>query len=469
MAQHLFYSLFGPQFSMLETGEGFNSLINRTSSAVKEKKLDCQDYIQVALPMMGDTDTVNTIINSWILIDCKKLSSTLFVIKKKDEVVSGDEEEYKLMEEIKIKNVKDKLHERIGITIEELKELKIVCISANPDGKSHFSEWSSRIDEYRIRSHMSDLESNLNAIVENNDKLNFLEKSSNDVIQEIIKKEYTQVNEQIKALKTLIPHKEEEIRRLTKDFENNKKKISNDYRPCKDELIKKERELQNKVNALTEDTYNNFILTEIGTDCNKLQFTIDDIIGKYSSKAYVHIEQLSTTFHKEKNRYDEFSNAIKSHTKNGLEVLKQKINNTSVKDIETGLKSLAKALKDVHIKIDAKTIKEISKWIKGYGGAAITGIGVAMDIGEKYSSNKRNNEFLIAKQNLANLISSAFISIYNQISDVDSYVKLVVPELNDLEISILNEEKEKKDDEQQISDLTIWLTRLKQSKFQTYL
>ena len=64
MAQHLFYALFGPQFGMLKTGEGFNSLINRTSKAVKEKKLEVQDYIQIALPIMGDTQVINTIVNS---------------------------------------------------------------------------------------------------------------------------------------------------------------------------------------------------------------------------------------------------------------------------------------------------------------------------------------------------------------------------------------------------------------------
>src|SRR5574344_1939853 len=64
MAQHLFYALFGPQFSMLKTGEGFNSLINRASKAVKEKQIDIQDCIQIALPMMGYTDAVNIIITS---------------------------------------------------------------------------------------------------------------------------------------------------------------------------------------------------------------------------------------------------------------------------------------------------------------------------------------------------------------------------------------------------------------------
>ena len=75
-------------------------------------------------------------IAKWVLRDLNKLSSTVFVINKMDEVTDLTEQTlFDAQAAIKKDNLKSKLQRAANLTPDELARLNIVCIASNPNGR----------------------------------------------------------------------------------------------------------------------------------------------------------------------------------------------------------------------------------------------------------------------------------------------------------------------------------------------
>ena len=82
----------------------------------------------------------------WILKDLNKLSSTIFVINRMDDVADlTDEEDYSLQAKIKTENLRGKLLE-CGLTQSETNKVRVACISAAPNEQG-IEVWSEHLDE----------------------------------------------------------------------------------------------------------------------------------------------------------------------------------------------------------------------------------------------------------------------------------------------------------------------------------
>lgn len=106
-----------------------------------------------------------------VLRDFNKLAATIFVVNKMDEagVDMLDDEEYNEAVQIKKNNLLERLRTRIQLTPQEEKDLKIVCISADPKGKG-LKFWFERMDEYKKRSHIELLRNSMDSIISANNK-----------------------------------------------------------------------------------------------------------------------------------------------------------------------------------------------------------------------------------------------------------------------------------------------------------
>ena len=114
----------------------------------KERTIDGQQvmyedltkrYISEAHLILYVVDATNPLkeshsaIAKWILRDLDKLSSTVFVINKMDEVTDLTEEAlFAEQAAIKKENLKTKLQRAANLNPEELARLNIVCIASNP-------------------------------------------------------------------------------------------------------------------------------------------------------------------------------------------------------------------------------------------------------------------------------------------------------------------------------------------------
>ena len=117
-----------------------------------------------------------------VLRDFNKLAATIFVINKMDEagVDMLDEEEYNEADQIKKNNLLERLRTTIQLTPPEEKELKIVCISADPKGKG-LKYWFERMDEYKKRSRIELLRNSMDYIISTKNK-DDLESSANEAV-----------------------------------------------------------------------------------------------------------------------------------------------------------------------------------------------------------------------------------------------------------------------------------------------
>lgn len=95
-----------------------------------------------------------------------KLKSTIFVLNKMDEagVDMDDEDEYAEVSEIKKKSTIKRLTENFQLTDDEVKELKIACVSADPNRKG-FDYWIEHKDEYLRLSHIQILRRYVDEII----------------------------------------------------------------------------------------------------------------------------------------------------------------------------------------------------------------------------------------------------------------------------------------------------------------
>ena len=406
-------SFLDHQFEVVDTP----GLFGTKEKEVEGKNIKFSDitirYISEADIMIYVCDAVNPFKSSHtdvmrrILIDYNKLNSTIFVINKMDEAGTMllDEEDYDRMSKIKKENLIGRLKDCIGLTLEQEKNLKIVCVAADPKQKG-LAHWFTKMDDYYRRSHIGEVIKLIQQFTSSVDKDSLKAQTNQAVVTDVLTGTYKELSSAILCQKKIIKNSNFELGELSSemsllnsDLKRNKKTMSERIAYIQDDILF-------KVNTCGLETIG-ALLEELGMQDGKLTFyrLIDKVSQEFTLTAETNDAKIGTMNETINVSFDKMDQFVKGLFEQGITKL-QGVNLANT-DILKARDAFAKIFK-VKYKFKPHGAKNLAANIgkvAKYGGAALSGVLMAHDLWQTYKNNKKLAE---AKTELKNALNKLF-------------------------------------------------------------
>ena len=402
----------------------------------------------------------------WILNDLNKLSSTIFVINRMDDVVDlTDDEEYEIQKRIKEDTLRSKLVE-CGVVQKNIESVKVVCVSAAPDGKG-IDVWKNHRDEYLRRSRLTLLEDAANEVIKSSREA-LIAKTGCDVLNDELNKALQEISRQEKGIDEIVlPEKKESLKRNKKDLESLKRRIKQSRDDIKDELRKLNKSKVSKIRSASMETFNDVIEDEIGVIPEKEGAVIsEDISTIYNRYVDIYSGWTFDVGEKFQVEYEKQHSTIENLLKMGVGGVAKSLNGAG----KVGVDSLKKAIfvgRDLLNKIGI--VKKFRPWevtkIARFAQKAMPIIGTAIDVvsnvAENISTEVNIKKFEKKKTELKNAINEVFMECIDQLKDDKWFFENFAPEVNILEEQIALDEQEIKYMEETKNKYMAWSKEVK--------
>ncbi|WP_206336763.1 LeoA/HP0731 family dynamin-like GTPase, partial [Pseudomonas viridiflava] len=188
-------------------------------------------YISEAHLILYVVDATNPLKEShndivkWVLRDLNKLSSTIFVINKMDEVTDLTEQVlFDAQATIKKDNIKGNLQRAANLSPDELAKVNIVCLASNPNGRG-LPFWFGKPEHYESRSRINDLKAMTTQVLRHNVPAVLIAKTGMDVVRDVVGQHVVRAEEQLERLKAFAEQNAEESARITQDIESGRREV----------------------------------------------------------------------------------------------------------------------------------------------------------------------------------------------------------------------------------------------------
>ena len=397
----------------------------------------------------------------WILKDLNKLSSTVFVINRMDDVADlTDDEDYSLQARIKTDNLRGKLVE-CGLTQVEANTVKVACISAAPNGQG-IEVWNAHYDEYLRRSRLSALEKITNAILQNS-REDLITKTGCDVLNDEIGKMLDIISEQeAQIVEVILPEKKESLKRNKKDLEALYKRIIRSKKDMKDDIKALNKKKLGIIRAATIDSFKNTLEDEIGMLPDKegyiLNEEINDIFIKYADRFSGWAMDLGDRFQAEYDKQDKTINDLLAKgaagAANGLKAA-GKVNVATFKSaIFAGRDLLGKL--GLVIKFKPWQVTKMATFATKALPVIGAGIDVVTNLVENITVRERNRKFEKTKENIKDAINETFFDIMRMLDSDEEYISQFAPAYKVLEEQVGQDQADIERQEKMLQGFYAW-------------
>lgn len=446
--------LFGDKKGADENG-GKILLSDKTKKFISEANLIL--YVVTAKNPIKDThkDCIR-----WILKDLNKLTSTVFVINRMDDVADlTDDEDFALQARIKTENLKKKLIEcEIGES--EASRVNVVCISADPNGRG-IDAWNAHREEYLRRSHLCALEKMTNSVLKDCGK-DLITKTGCDILNDEVNKFIKDICERERKISEIIPDREESLRRNEKDLVSLKKRICNNKRDMINALNDLEKRKRNKIRAASLESFKDVMEDEIGIIKGEEGYVLNDeingIFSEYAEKNSNMTQALSEKFQVEYDRQNEVINALLKQGANGAAGGLKHMGGMGTAALKDGIFAGRELLGKVGVTVKFKPW-QVTKLAK-FAEKALPIIGAAIDVVSNIVENalaqKKNKKFEESKNEVNEEIHNIFLEIKKKFESDEQYVKEFAPSYLELERQIDAERKSVEEQKEYLKRFSEW-------------
>ncbi|MCF0233028.1 MAG: hypothetical protein HUJ63_12415, partial [Enterococcus sp.] len=397
----------------------------------------------------------------WILKDLNKLSSTIFVINRMDDVADlTDDDDYELQTRIKTDNLKEKLVE-CGLSKNEVGQVKVACISAAPNGQG-IEIWNEHREEYLKRSHLSALENMTNSILQNS-RENLITKTGCDILNDELTKTLELITAQESQIENIfLPEKKETLKRNKKDLEALYKRLIRNKKEMIDALKSLNKKTINTIRAASMDNFKDILEDEIGILPGKEGYVLNDEINgifiEYAERNSGWTMELGEKFQAEYNKQNE---AMESLLKKGAAGVSGGLigaGKLSVETFKTGIFAGRDLLGKLGVVIKFKPwqVTKIATFATKALPVIGAGIEVATQVYQNAALQKRNKEFEKTKEELKNSINDTFYEITQMLNSDDSYIDQFAPSYRILEEQIQQDERDIQNQEVLLKKFKAW-------------
>ena len=420
---------------------GYKEKVNDQNEIEKYKDIT-RKYADEAHIILYVMDSTNPVKDShkdelfWFFRTLGLLNRTVFVLSKFDMVVDLDSNEL-YNEELKIRKntVIKRLGEILDLTQEEVKEIQVVGVSANPDDEGT-EYWLENIEEFERLSRMHTLHDATNKIISrNNGKIGILYDAQKVIINEIITEEIPLIREEKEKLDEIIEDYELNIRRYKQDIDNIEKDILNSNIEMRRFIRDYFSDLILDARKCSVDTIQSYLETQIGSEGSVIMDTIDCKITEETESICHNIKKTAIKFDEGIRQ----SNSI--YQKMGADgakfIIKNKnlINNKTIIAIRDGAMALAKKIGiDIGKSFKFKPWQAV-KWAKNLQGLLAV-IGIAIELWEVWDAEKKAAEFNKAIDRLAKELGEmrdGWLEVFKNEKYAETYFPNYVQMKNDCE------------------------------------
>lgn len=382
-------------------------------------------------------------IAKWVLRDLNKLSSTIFIINKMDEV--ADLTEPSLFDEqasIKKDNLKGKLQRAVDLSESEVEKLNIVCISSNPNGRG-LEFWFSKPEHYESRSRINDLKQVTGDIIKTNVPEVLMAKTGMDVVKDIASQRVSLAKEQLAQLSTFVEENEEATSRLRRDIERSRSEVKTLGGELFHELDLIEKQLMGKVRSMDLEDIRPFMDDELGYTPDgvgyKLHLRVKTVVDRFFAQSTAVTQRMSDDIIRQLNSSESFLSGVGEGAFKSLGGAFKGISKVS----PDAIKSTIFAARDTIGNITGYVYKfqpweatklagAISKW----AGPAGVAFNIGSDLWDAYKASEREQELREAKEYLEGIIKPKFKDMYDILSDDEKLFAFFAPQIEAAEKTV---------------------------------
>ena len=403
-------------------------------------------YISEAHLILYVVDATNPLKEShndivkWVLRDLNKLSSTVFVINKMDEVTDLTEQVlFDAQAAIKKDNLKAKLQRAANLSPDEMARLNIVCLASNPNGRG-LEFWFGKPEHYESRSRINDLKAMTTQVLRRNVPAALIAKTGLDVVRDVVGQHVVRAEEQLAQLKVFAEQNAEESARISEDISKGRREVKRLAGELFEELQNLENGLLGKLRPLSLEDIRDFLEDELGYTMEgvgfKLNLKIKSAIDRSFEQSSKVTSRISQDIGRQLNSSESFLNAMGESALKSMGGAVKGIANLSpsiIKGAVFAARDALGAVTGIAIKFKpwqaAKIAGSISKWA-GPAGAAFS---LASDMFSAYKAHELEQELKNAKDSIAEVIKGAFKDIYDVIGDDERLMNFFAPQLKEFE------------------------------------
>lgn len=376
----------------------------------------------------------------WVLRDLNKLSSTIFVINKMDEVTNLTNPA--LFEEqaaIKKENLKGKLQRAANLSAAECERLQIVCVSSNPNGRG-LSFWFDKPEHYESRSRINDLKNIAAKVLQANVPEVLLAKTGMDVVKDIVNQRVTQARLQLEELNTFVEKNDEDTSRFRIDITHSRTEVKRLAGELFEELNLMEKQLMSQLRPLGLEDIRPFMDDELGYSEEgvgfKLHLRIKLSVDRFFDQSTSVTQRLSDDLTRQLNSSESFLSGLSEGAFRSLGGVFEGVSKIS----PTTLKTTIFAARDTIGKLTGYVYKfkpweatklagGIAKWA-GPAGAAFT---IGSDLWDAYKAHERDRELEEVKASMAKIIKEPFMDIYELLNSDEKMFAFFAPQILNME------------------------------------
>lgn len=379
-------------------------------------------------------------IAKWILRDLDKLSSTVFVINKMDEVTDLTEETlFAAQAAIKNENLRSKLQRAANLTPHELAQLNIVCISSNPNGRG-LGFWFGKPAHYESRSRINDLKAVTSRILRANVPQVLIAKTGLDVVRDVVGQKLAVAQAQLASLESLEQQNREESTRIQEDISRGKSEVKRLAAELFNELQAMEKRLLAQLRPLSMEDLRGFLDDEIGyTDEGvgyKLQLRIKTAIDRFFEQSSAVTNRISLDIGRQLDSSESFLEAMSEGALKSVSgALKgvSQLNPSVIKGAIFAARDVLGQVTGIAIKFKpweaTKLAGAIATWAGPVGGA----ISLGTDVYNAYKAHEQEQQLAQAKQDIADVVKGAFKDIYDLLGDDQRMFEFFAPGLKEFD------------------------------------
>ncbi|QGY32661.1 LeoA/HP0731 family dynamin-like GTPase [Pantoea cypripedii] len=405
-----------------------------------------KQYISQAHLILYVVDATNPLKEShsaivrWLLRDLNKLSSTIFVINKMDEVTDLTEQSlFEQQETIKKANLRDKLARMADLSADELAQLYIVCVASNPNGRG-LEFWFGKPEQYDSRSRIPHLKQVTGEILASTVPAELQAKTGLDVVHDIIRQRVIHAQQQLEALAVFARQNNEESVRFSEDIRQSRREVKQLARDLQTHLLGMEKQLMGMLRPLSAEDIRSFMEDELGLAADgigfKLSMNIKSVIDSYFDQSSSITQRLSDNIIRQ---VDSSASFLGTLSEGAIKSLGGTFKTLSKIDPDT-IKSTIFLARDTVGKVTGYVYKfqpweatKLAGGIARWAGPAGAAIQIGTDLYGMWAAHAREEELREAKTSLTQLIQEAFKEIYDILADDEKMFAFFAPQIVNME------------------------------------
>lgn len=404
----------------------------------KENGLKYEDitkkYISEAHLVLCVLNSVNPLKNShsevfkWLFRDLNKLSSTIFVLNKFDDVCDiEDDDDYKELLEIKKESLVNQLDNFIRLTPQEKADLKVVAISANPYGRG-LDTWL-KDKNYEEISKINTLKEATNKIISSN-RTALITGQQQSIITDVLTNKLNSINSVFNQIDKELVNNQNSIKELDYKLTQTTQEIRKNLKNLKTELLNYIKDIRIDIMGADASTFGGIFMNKIGNEGNLFNNGIENIYTEYTSFNNVKITNLEKTISDQLAFRENLSNKmINGLVKDGINGLRL-VPVSQMRDFILSGRNTISSLTGISMKFKPWGAVKLAKNF----GSALAFVGVGIEVIEIFKQYENAKKLEKAKEDIISYLNDYEKNIVEQFRGSDEeLIKEFAPALQKMQ------------------------------------